>query len=253
MPMIPCCLCCLAAEELKSAALKKSLLKPILSSMGATIINAAAVFAGAVIGLLFAKRIPSSLKTILMTSAGVVTIILGIDMAMEGEVLPILFALIFGGFIGFWIRIDERVSSIGSGNGSTFGKGFLDSSVLFCSGALSIVGSINAGTAGDWELILIKSVMDGFMAIIFAAMYGKGVLLSAVSILVYQGFFTIAGSAIAPALGESGINAMAAAGGYLLIMIALGLLELKSVKTANFLPALVLAPVFTWIYGIAGL
>ena len=126
--------------------------------------------------------------------------------------------------------------------------GFLSSSLLFCSGAMSVVGSISAGTSGDYELILIKSVMDGFMAIVLAAAYGKGVFLSALTILLYQGFFTLAGSWLSPALGEEGIAIISAAGGYLLIMLALSLLGLKKIKTGNFLPALVFAPILLYLF-----
>ena len=191
-----------------------------------------------------------------MVSAGLVTLILGVDMTLntDAEVLPVLFSLIAGGFIGYRIRIEERVSAIGSGKSGSdsLGIGFLNASVLFCSGAMSIVGSINAGLYGDGTLILIKSVMDGFMAVVLAAAYGAGVLLASLSVLVYQGFFVIAGSYIAPLLGDSGIAYMAAAGGYLLLMIALGLLGIRKISTANFLPALILSPVFGYAYSLIG-
>ena len=127
-----------------------------------------------------------------------------------------------------------------------FAVGFLNSSVLFCSGAMAIVGSISAGTVGDYNLIFIKSVMDGSMAIIFAAAYGPGVLASALSVLVYQGFFTLMGATISPLLKESGLNELSAVGGILLIMIACNLIGIKQFKTGNFLPALILAPVFAY-------
>lgn len=221
--------------------------------MIATLINSIAVIAGALLGLLFGKRIKDSFKEIVMTSAGAVTLILGIDMAMKGEsVIALLFALIIGGMIGSSLRIEDGILSIGNrfakDSDGGFAKGFLDSSILFCSGSMSIIGSINAGTTGDYSLILIKSIMDGFMAIVFASAYGKGVLLSSAVVFVYQGFFTIFGAFLAPRLGDSGIGAIAAAGGYLLIMLALGLLKMKSIKTADFLPALVLAPIFSYLF-----
>ena len=136
----------------------------------------------------------------------------------------------------------------GSEGGSDFGKGFLNASLLFCTGSMSIVGAIEAGTTGDYELILIKSIMDGFMAIVFAASYGKGVGASVITILAYQGFFTLLGGWIEPVLGESGIAAMSAAGGFLLIFLALGLLGIKQIQTGNFLPALVFAPLMQYLY-----
>ena len=115
---------------------------------------------------------------------------------------------------------------------------------------MSIVGSIQAGTSGNWELILIKSVMDGFMAIVFASTYGLGVFASAVTIIIYQGFFTLAGVYIEPILGTEGINAMASTGGLLLIFLALSLLNLKDCRTGNFLPALILAPLMQYLYSM---
>lgn len=217
--------------------------------MIATFINAIAVVIGCFVGLLLKKKITPQFKQIVMLSAGIITLILAIDMAVESpNVLIMLFAIIIGGFTGYALKIEDRILSLGNkldkgeGSDGSFGKGFLNASLLFCSGAMSIVGSINAGTTGEMDLILIKSVMDGFMAVVFAANYGIGVMLAAVSIIIYQGFFTLSASLLAPVLGDIGIQAIASTGGALLIMIALNLLELKEVKTGNFLPALLYAP-----------
>ena len=113
---------------------------------------------------------------------------------------------------------------------------------------MSIVGSIDAGTVGDYELILIKSVMDGFMAVVFAAAYGMGVFLFALTLIVYQGFFTLAGGFLSPMLGDDGIAMISAVGGYLLIMLSLSLLEIRKIKTGNFLPALVFAPILLFLF-----
>ena len=118
---------------------------------------------------------------------------------------------------------------------------------------MSIVGSINAGLHGDDNLILIKSVMDGFMAVVLASAYGAGVLLSAIAIIVYQGFFVLASSLMSDLLGDSGIAYIAAAGGYLLLMISLNLLNIKKIKTANFIPALVLSPILGSLYALIDL
>ena len=219
--------------------------------MIATIINASTVIIGAFLGLFFKSKISSEFKTVVMTSSGLITLVLGLDMAFDApDTLAALFSLILGGFAGTALRIEERVLSLGErfapkgeGDDVSFGIGFLNSSLLFCSGAMSIVGSIDAGTVGDYELILIKSVMDGFMAVVFAAAYGKGVFLSALTIIVYQGFFTLLGGYLEPLLGDAGITALSAEGGLLLILIALKLLGIKDAASGNFLPALVLAPI----------
>ena len=222
--------------------------------MTATIINAIAVLCGTIIGLILKKNISSSFKNIVMLSSGVVTLVLGLQMAFEvPSAIAVLFSLLLGGFTGFALKIEDRIMALGniiggSEGGSDFAKGFLNASLLFCTGSMSIVGAIEAGTTGDYELILIKSIMDGFMAIVFAASYGKGVGASVITILVYQGFFTLLGGWIEPVLGESGIAAMSAAGGFLLIFLALGLLGIKQIQTGNFLPALVFAPLMQYLY-----
>ena len=115
-----------------------------------TLINALSVVLGTIIGLLVKKSLPSSFKTIVMTSAGLVTVVLGVGMAqIAPSTLAVLFSLILGGFIGFWLKIEERIESFGNrfqkeGEEGSFGLAFLNSSVLFCSGAMSVVGSINA-------------------------------------------------------------------------------------------------------------
>ena len=224
--------------------------------MIATVINALAVIIGSALGLFFKSKIKSEFKTIVMTSSGLITLALGLGMAFDSpDTLASLFSLILGGFAGTAMRIEDRVLSLGErfapkgeGEDMSFGVGFLNSSLLFCSGAMSIVGSIDAGTVGNYDLILIKSVMDGFMAVVFAAAYGKGVFLSAATIIVYQGFFTLAGGFLSPLLGEEGIAIISAVGGYLLVMLALSLLELKKIKTGNFLPALVFAPILLYLF-----
>ena len=191
-----------------------------------------------------------------MLSSGVVTLVLGLQMAFEvPSAIAVLFSLLLGGFAGFALKIEDRIMVLGniiggSEGSSDFGKGFLNASLLFCTGSMSIVGAIEAGTTGDYELILIKSIMDGFMAIVFAASYGKGVGASVITIIVYQGFFTLLGGWIEPVLGEAGIAAMSAAGGFLLIFLALGLLGIKQIQTGNFLPALVLAPFIQYLYSL---
>jgi uncharacterized membrane protein YqgA involved in biofilm formation len=154
--------------------------------------------------------------------------------------------------LGYLLKIEDRVLSLGDklrkathgdNQNGNFAQGFLTASVLFCSGAMSVVGSIQAGTTGEMTTILIKSVMDGCMAVVFASVYGIGVMFSFLCILVYQGFFTLAGGWLQPLLGEVGINELSAEGGVLLLMIGLGLLNIRKFKTGNFIPALIFAPV----------
>ena len=227
--------------------------------MIAVFINCATVILGSIIGLLVGKHLKESFKEIVFSCAGLVTLVMGVGMALESSnKLVLLIALLAGGAIGYLLKIEDRILGLGdrlgkltgkeddggtAGGSRNFGKGFLVASVLFCSGAMSMVGSIQAGTTGEMQTILIKSVMDGCMAVVFASVYGVGVLFSSLFILVYQGFFTLAGGWLEPVLGTVGITELSAEGGILLLMIGFGLLKIKEFKTANFLPALVFAPV----------
>ncbi|MGB4405954.1 MAG: DUF554 domain-containing protein [Sphaerochaeta sp.] len=224
--------------------------------MFATYINCLTVILGSLVGLFLKNRLKSSYKEVVLTSAGLITLVIGISMAMQtGSFLILIISTILGGFVGYALSIEDGVLSLGTWIESKLGKkhdseeaaknfalGFLNASLLFCSGAMTVVGSIQAGTTGDYQLLLVKSVMDGCMAIIFSAVYGPGVMASALVILVYQGFFTLAGSFISPILGEAGINELSAVGGVLLMMIGLGLLDIRKSKTGNFLPAMLIAP-----------
>lgn len=226
--------------------------------MLAVFVNCATVIVGSILGLFIGKKLNDNFKTIVFTCSGLVTLVMAVQMAMGStNMLALLIALLVGGGIGYAIGIEDWILSLGdrlekitskkgaevSADGHNFAKGFLNASILFCSGAMSIVGSIQAGTVGDYQTILIKSVMDGCMAIVFSSIYGVGVIFSSLFILVYQGFFTLAGGWLEPILGEIGIAEMAASGGILLFMIGFGLLKIKEFKTANFLPALIFAPI----------
>lgn len=230
--------------------------------MIATYINSLAVIVGSLLGLLIGSRLKEQFKEVVFASSGLVTLVIGVQMAlMTRNFLILLFSVVVGGFLGYLLGIEEGILKLGDwmekrtsrkavggasvSGGSLFARGFLNASVLFCSGAMAVLGSIAAGTKGDYTLILIKSVMDGSMAIIFAAAYGPGVIASAAVILVYQGFFTLAGGWLSPLMGDAGLAELSAAGGILLVMIAFGLIQVRQFKTGNFIPALLVAPIFS--------
>ena len=230
--------------------------------MLAVFINCGTVILGSLIGLLVGRHLKDSFKEIVFSCSGLVTIVMGIQMALQSSnFLTLLLALLLGGALGYLLKIEDRILALGDrlgkatggADGQTgtqnFAKGFLTASVLFCSGAMSVVGSIQAGTTGEMTTILIKSVMDGCMAVVFSSIYGIGVMFSFLFILVYQGFFTLAGGWLEPLLGSVGIAELTASGGVLLLMIGFGLLKIREFKTANFLPALVFAPVFGILVG----
>lgn len=248
--------------------------------MLATIINSVAVILGAALGLLFRGRVRQNLQDAVLNGAGILTLIIGIIMAFRIErVLYMAISLILGGIIGSALGLERRVLALGeglkrllqarssrqpagsgqpapalqAGHGGDFARGFMESSVLFCAGSMAILGSIQAAM-GDYVVLLTKSVLDGFMAIVLASSLGLGVAFSALSILVYQGIITLGAGLLQGSLDPLVLSSISGCGGALVIMIGLGLLGLKRIPSADFLPALVIVVVFSlldpWIPAI---
>lgn len=230
--------------------------------MIAVFVNCIAVIAGSVIGLLFAKKFTEELSDMIQTACGIITMVLGIQMAFKYDsIVYLALSLIIGAIIGYALKIDNHILNLGkklekltiknnskqSGEADSknnFAYAFLNSSVLFCVGAMSIVGSFKAGVDHDYSIIFTKSILDGFMAISFAAAMGIGTAFSVIIILIYQGALTLLSSVLQPYVSELLINEVSACGGAIIIMIGLNLLGLKKIKTANFLPALVVEIIF---------
>ena len=217
--------------------------------MFGTIINALAVILGSILGLILRKGIKERYQQIIFAASGVTSLVIGVQMALKTtHLLAFALALIIGGLVGTWINIEGAVMDFGEklkrrfdkkSEGSTFALGFLNASVLYCSGAMAIVGSFKAGTEGDYSILLTKSVLDGFMSIIFAGAMGPGVAFSAITILVYQGLLTLVSVWVKPFVTDLMLAELTGIGGALVIMIGLGLLDIKKFKTGDFLPALV--------------
>jgi uncharacterized membrane protein YqgA involved in biofilm formation len=230
--------------------------------MIATLVNAAAVIVGSLFGLLLHDRIRESFKAVIYAGAGIATLVIGMQMALQStKIVYLALSLIFGGIIGEWLRIEGGVLRLGEvlkkavvrgdgRDGTDFAYGFLDASVLFCVGAMALIGSFRAGAEGDYSLILTKSVMDGFMAIVLTAALGVGVAFSAVTILVYQGALTLLASSIKPLVSDVLLKELTGVGGALVLMIGVNLLGLAKLKTANFLPALLLIVLCVVVEGL---
>jgi uncharacterized protein len=218
--------------------------------MIAAIVNALAVIVGSLLGLLLHAKIKESFKTVVYIGAGVTSLIIGIQMAISSsKIVYLALSLLVGGILGTWWRIEDGILALGEGLKRTFAKkesgndfafGFLSASVLFCVGAMALIGSFKAGAEGDYNLIFTKSVMDGFMAIVFTAAMGIGVAFSALSVLIYQGILTLLAGWLKPLVSDALLKELTGVGGALVIMIGINLLGLAKLKTANFLPALLL-------------
>ncbi|HCX95779.1 MAG: DUF554 domain-containing protein [Rectinema subterraneum] len=224
--------------------------------MIATFINAAAVIVGSLIGLLIRKGIKEEYRKVVFTAAGLTSLTIGIQMALKtSHILSFALALMIGGLLGTLLDVEGGIERFGerlkqrfaSKSEGAFAAGFLNASILFCAGAMAIVGSFRAGTEGNYSLIFTKSVLDGFVSIIFAGAMGIGVAFSALSILVYQGALTLLSVYIKPYVSDLMLAEITGIGGALVIMIGFGLLEIKSFKTGNFLPALIIIVVLVLV------
>jgi uncharacterized membrane protein YqgA involved in biofilm formation len=228
-----------------------------------TFINVGTILLGTAIGLLLGHRLPSSMQERVMMGLGLVTLVLGIDNALQWRdtnPLIVFGAVLLGGLIGEWIDIERRLGQLGDaiqvrvarGSHSTVSEGFVTASLLFCIGPLTVVGSIQDGLTGDYQTLASKALLDGFASIAFAAALGWGVALAAVTVLVVQGALTLMAGLFENVLGEGteALAALVSAGGVLIIGIALKLLGVKDVRVGNFLPALVLAPCIVGIVSV---
>jgi hypothetical protein len=239
-----------------------------------TALNVVTVVAGTVIGALAGSRIPERLRETVMVSLGLLTAAIGFREILPTDEFPlVLGAVLLGAVIGEILRIEAGLQSVGQALQRRFGgtddlplevavpetvtptphrarfsEGFVIASLVFCVGPLTIVGSIQDGL-GDHELLIVKAGLDGFAAIAFAAVYGWGVILSALTVVVIQGGIALASGALEGLLTDPMLDALGAAGGILLLGIALRLLDLKPVRVANMLPAIVLAPLFVKWWG----
>lgn len=224
------------------------------------IVNTAAIIIGGVIGLLLKQGLNEKIKTIVIMAIGLSSIIIGISSAILTEnVLLLILSLVFGGIIGTLLKIDHSLEKFGQAiedkftkesETGGFAKGFVLATLLYCVGAMAIVGSIEAGVDGDNTTLYVKSILDGTTAIIFTASLGYGVIFASIPVFLYQGSIVILGVKLAPYLTDEMINEMSAVGGVLIFAIGLNLLEIKKVPLGDFLPAIFLPVAYLVLYGL---
>lgn len=236
--------------------------------MTGTLINVAAVLLGSTIGLTFGSRIPDRVRSTIIAGLGLFTAAVGIQMFLSTQnPIIVLGALIPGGLLGEWWKIETRLSKLGrylenkftkpsqegeinskNHSSSHFIRGFLTSSLLFCIGPMTILGSIQDGLTGDYQLLAIKSVLDGFASLAFSSTLGIGVIFSSLVVFTFQGGISLLAYQAQAIISEPMMNEMTAVGGVLLIGLAISsLLEIKSIRVGNFLPALLTAPLLVAI------
>jgi uncharacterized membrane protein YqgA involved in biofilm formation len=233
-----------------------------------TLINVITIIAGTAIGVGIGSKIPIRTRTLITDALGLVTFVSGasacaalwnssyLDAVGGGKpILITLGALLLGGVLGSSFRFEERLEGFGErlknrfakGDDSNFVTGFVTASLIFVIGPMAILGSISDGLGKGNELLVLKSIMDGFAAIAFAAALGWGVAASAISVLIYQGAWSAVGAFLGSVLQNYQIDAITGVGGLLLIGIGLKLLNIKSIAIGDMLPALVIAPVLATV------
>lgn len=225
-----------------------------------TLINVVAIAAGTGVGLLIGPKVPARMRTTILQTVGLVVVVIGVTQAAGSRniVFPLV-ALVVGGIVGELLGLEERVDSLGDRirrrverdsdpatdpkQRSTFVEGFVAATLLYGVGPLAILGSIDDGLRHDPQLLIVKAALDGLVSIVFASTLGWGVGFSAIPILVYQGTLTLAAGAADRVLTTRMVIEMTAAGGVMVMGIGVRLLELKQIRVASLLPALLLAPI----------
>ena len=223
-----------------------------------TLINTATVLAGGGLGLIIGNRIPDRVRTIIVQVIGLVTIAIGLrDVIKTDNMVFPLVGMVLGAIIGEMLRIEDRLESLGEvlrrkfskpDNESKFVTGFVTATLLFCIGPLTILGAIEDASGKTPQLYIIKGTLDGFMMIIFSALYGIGALFSAASVFVVQGSLTLFGTSLDTLLNDRMRLELFSAGGLAVLAIGLNLLEIKKIRLGSMLPGLVITPLLVWIF-----
>ena len=230
------------------------------------LLNSAAIVLGSLIGILFSKKLSKKIEDVITLGSGIVTIVLGLQMALKYEsVVYFSLALILGGITGTALDLDGKFLLLGkmverifyrkkenennlltspSGEKDRFARAFLNASVIFCVGAMGIIGSIKAGIDKDPSILFTKSILDGFLSVSFAAAMGIGTAFSAFIIFIYEGLLTLLSTFLQPFCTEQMINELTGCGGAMVVMIGINLAGIKEIKSANFLPGILFTVIF---------
>jgi uncharacterized membrane protein YqgA involved in biofilm formation len=225
-----------------------------------TLINTGTVLVGGVVGLVIGDRIPDRIRTIVVQVIGLVTLGIGLgDVLKTHNIVFPLVGMVIGGVIGELLAIEQRLEKFAelirrrfarNQEPGKFINGFVTATLLFCVGPLTILGAMQDATGETPQLFIIKGTLDGFMNVIFGAIYGVGAIFSALSIFVVQGSLTIGGTALDSLLNDRMRTELFAAGGLAVMAISLNLLEIKKIRLASLLPGLVVTPLLVWLFAV---
>nr|WP_241634587.1 DUF554 domain-containing protein [Fusobacterium gastrosuis] len=223
------------------------------------IVNTVAIIGGSILGIFFKKGLPLKIKDIIMSSMGLFLLTLAIKDAIKfNNAIFTLTCLLLGAVIGEFLMIDDNLKRLGTyfeekfsnnDNSNDIVKGFTTTSIMFCVGAMAIVGSIKSGLTNDNEILLIKALLDGIFSLIFASKYGIGVLFSSIVVFLYQGSLYFLAFFIKNSLSENIITEISTLGGIIMIGLAFNLLFDKNIKIGNMVPALFIPIIYNAIFG----
>jgi uncharacterized membrane protein YqgA involved in biofilm formation len=220
-----------------------------------TIINALAIIGGSLIGLLFRKGIAENYREIIMSGVSLSVVLIGVKSALGSDnLMLVIFSIIIGALIGEFLKIEERLETIGrhlekrvvskSSDTGSFARGFVTASLVFCVGSMAIVGSLESGLTGNHQTLFAKSVLDGVTSVIFASAMGLGVMFSSVAVFLYQGMITLTAVFMKSYLVPETITHMSSVGGLLIMALGLNMLKVTTIRVGNLIPAIFLPLVY---------
>ena len=214
-----------------------------------TLVNAGAIVLGSFIGLLLKKGLPEKITDAIMKGVALCVLYIGLDGCLEGDnALIAILSIVLGALAGTALDLDGRLSALGDymerklqAGGGSFSTAFVTASLLFCVGAMAVVGSLQSGLTGNHTMLYTKSMLDGISSVVFAATLGPGVLMAGVAVLLYQGAITLLAQALAPVLNDAVVAEMTCVGSLLIIGLGLNMLGVTKLKVMNYVPAVFVA------------
>lgn len=217
-----------------------------------TVVNVCAILLGSALGLLLRKGLPQRLRDTVMQGLGLCVILIGLSGAIgTADTMCAIISIVVGGLVGAAVNIEKRLENLGNlaqrklaRGGDGFARGFVTASLVYCVGAMAIMGALDSGLKGDHATLIAKSALDGISAIIFASTLGPGVAFSALAVLVYQGAITLMAGWLKPLLTDAIVTEMSAVGGLLIVGIGLNMLYDKHIAVGNLLPAIFVPMVY---------